>query len=136
MSFRFGSTAAASRGYVHVASRASGDWVSGYPRTSYFLQITNVALWKSQNGTTTLRSAAGIAAVTTAKQWVRLRIAGSTICAKVWTDGTAEPAAWEITATDSAVTGAGLLQLKWIRGGSTTVANHVLVDDVSASPPA
>jgi hypothetical protein len=37
-SFRFTSTAAASRGFLYLASRASGDWVGGYPGTSYFLQ--------------------------------------------------------------------------------------------------
>jgi len=134
-SFRFGSTSSASRGYLHLASRASGDWVSGYPRTSYFLQLTNdisnVQLWKSQSGTTTsLSSVGGMAAVTTAKQWVRFRIEGNLIRAKVWTDGNAEPANWELSVTDNSITGTGLMQLKWIRGGSSTVANNVFIDDI------
>jgi hypothetical protein len=109
-SFRYTSASSASRGYLYLASRASGDWVGGYPGTSYFLQITNdissVQLWKSQAGTTTsVASVSGVAAVTTAKQWVRFRVEGNTIRAKVWTDGTTEPANWELTATDSSITG-------------------------------
>jgi hypothetical protein len=137
-SFRYTSTAAAARGYFYLASRASGDWVSGYPNTSYFLQltpdITTVQLWKSQAGTTTsVKSMAGVASVTTAKQWVRFRVVGNTISAKVWTDGTTEPANWELTATDSSITGTGLIQLKWARGGAATAANDIILDDITVA---
>jgi hypothetical protein len=53
--------------------------------------------------------------------------------------GTTEPANWELTATDSSITGTGLLQLKWSRAGSATAANDVTFDDNSVStlaPPA
>jgi hypothetical protein len=135
-SFRFTSTAAAARGYFYLASRASGDWVSGYPNASYFLQltpdITNVQLWKSQAGTTTsLASVSGVASVTTAKQWVRFRVEGTTVRAKVWTDGTTEPTNWELTATDASITGTGLLQLKWARSSSATTTNDVILDDIA-----
>jgi hypothetical protein len=137
-SFRYASSSSAARGYLYVAARASGDWVSGYPNTSYFLQLTNdittVQLWKSQAGTTTsVTSVAGVAAVTTAKQWVRFRVLGNTISAKVWTQGTTEPANWELTATDSSITGVGLLQLKWARAGSATTGNDVTFDDISVT---
>lgn len=135
MSYRFASTSLAARGYFHLALRASGDWVSGYAKTSYLLQLTNdvsnVQLWKSQSGTTTsLKSVSTMAAVTSVKQWVRFRIEGNTIRAKVWTDGSAEPANWELTATDTSITGAGLLQLKWIRSGSATTSSSVYIDDI------
>ena len=74
-----------------------------------------------------------VAAVTTAKQWIRLRVQGGTISAKVWTDGEAEPANWEITATDTAITTAGVLQLKWWRSGSATAAREVILDDLQVS---
>ncbi|MFP5310953.1 MAG: fibronectin type III domain-containing protein, partial [Actinomycetes bacterium] len=136
MSYRFTSTAAAARGYLYLASRGSGDWVSGYPGTSYFLQLTSdlntAQIWKSQAGTTTsLRAPTGIATLTTAKQWLRYRIQGNTISAKIWTDGTTEPTDWEITATDTSITGTGLLQMKWQRGGSATTANDVTFDDIT-----
>jgi hypothetical protein len=132
-SFRFSSTAA--RGYLYLFSRASGDWVSGNPSASYFVQITNdittVQLWKSQAGvTTSLGSLSGVASVTTAKQWVRFGVQGSSVSVKVWTDGTAEPADWELTATDDSITGPGVLQVKWLRGGSATAIGDVIVDDI------
>jgi hypothetical protein len=135
-SFRFSSTAA--RGYLYLFSRASGDWVTGNPTASYFVQITNdittVQLWKSQAGkTTSLASLSGIASVTTAKQWVRFRVQGSSISLKVWTDGTAEPADWELAATDTSITRPGMLQVKWLRGSTATAGRDVIVDDIKVN---
>jgi hypothetical protein len=135
-SFRYSSTAA--RGYFYLFSRASGDWVAGYPGASYFVQLTNdisnVQLWKSQAGTTTsLGSLAGVASITTAKQRIRFRVEGSTVSVKVWTDGTAEPANWELTATDSSITSPGVLQTMWTRGGTATASRDVTLDDISVT---
>jgi hypothetical protein len=134
--FRFSS--ALPRGYLYLFSRASGDWMSGTPKTSYFVQITNditaVQLWKSQAGvTTSLGSRAGVASETTAKQWVRFQVQGSSISVKVWTDGTAEPANWELTATDSSITEPGVLQVKWLRGGTATAGRYVIIDDIKVT---
>ena len=91
-------------------------------------------LWKSQAGVTTnLGSLSGVAAVTTAKQWVRFRVQGSSVSVKVWTDGTAEPANWELTATDTSITSPGVLQLKWLRAGSATAGRDVTFDDIAVS---
>ena len=135
-SFRYSSTAA--RGYFYLLARASGDWAGGYASASYFVQITNditnVQLWKSQAGTTTsLGSLAGVATITTAKQWVRFRVQGNTVSVKVWTDGTAEPANWELTATDSSITSPGVVQTMWVRGGTATASRDVILDDISVA---
>ena len=68
--------------------------------------------------------------MSTAKQWLRLRVSGSTIQFKSWVDGTTEPAAWESTVTDTSVTAAGQLHLSTIRGGSNVGAKNVRIDDV------
>ncbi|HWH99487.1 MAG TPA: fibronectin type III domain-containing protein, partial [Propionibacteriaceae bacterium] len=135
-SFQFSSRAP--RGYLYLFSRASGDWVSSTPNASYFVQITNdlttVQLWKSQAGvTTSLGSLPAVAEETTAKQWLRFRVQGSSISVKVWTDGTAEPANWELTATDDSITAPGVLQLKWLRGGTATAGRDVILDDIKVS---
>jgi hypothetical protein len=135
-SFRFSSVAP--RGYLYVFSRASGNWTAGYPTTSYFVQITNdltdVQLWKSREGvTTSLGSLANVAALTTAKQWLRFRVQADSISVKVWSDGTAEPANWELTATDASITGPGVLQVKWQRGGTATAGREVILDDIKVS---
>ncbi|NUS55543.1 MAG: hypothetical protein HOV66_11900 [Streptomycetaceae bacterium] len=36
--------------------------------------------------------------------WVRFRVSGSSLFAKIWPDGTPEPADWQLTATDTAIT--------------------------------
>ena len=99
------------------------------------MQITNditaVQLWKSQSGATkSLGTLSDVASVTTAKQWVRFRVNGNSISVKVWTDGTAEPANWELTATDASITDPGVLQVKWLRGGTATAGRDVILDDI------
>jgi hypothetical protein len=51
----------------------------------------------------------------------------------VWTQGAAEPANWELTTTDTSITGAGLIQLKWSRVGSANRRDDVILDDISVS---
>ena len=75
--------------------------------------------------------AAAIGQVTTQKQWVRLRVEGSTIKAKVWTDGSAEPSNWEIEVTDTSFSEAGVLALRWARASVATGAREVYLDDLT-----
>ena len=56
--------------------------------------------------------------MTTAKQWLRLRVSGSTIQFKIWTDGSSEPVEWEAVSTDSRVTAPGQLFVSVVRGAS------------------
>lgn len=44
--------------------------------------------------------------------WVRFQTVGSTIRAKVWKVGTAEPGSWTVTTTDSTITDAGQASLR------------------------
>jgi hypothetical protein len=90
-------------------------------------------LWKSQAGVTTSLGSLPVASVTTAKQWLRFRVQGSSISLKVWPEGTAEPTDWELTATDTSITGPGVLQVKWLRGGTASAGRDVIVDDIKVS---
>ncbi|HEV2888351.1 MAG TPA: hypothetical protein VGX49_15675, partial [Jatrophihabitans sp.] len=91
-----------------------------------------VTVQKNVNSvTSTVVSVAGAQAVTTGKQWLRLRVSGSTIQFKVWTDGTAEPTAWESTSTDTDVTAAGQLFLSVVRGSTNVGAKSVSFDDLA-----
>jgi hypothetical protein len=137
-SFRYDSVT--TRGYLYFFARGTGNWVNGYPGSSYFVQLVNndtsAQLWKSVNGvTTSLVNLPGVAAVTTTKQWVRMQVKGSTIKVRVWTDGTPEPAAWEVSATDTTVTAAGVSQLKWWRSSASTAAREVYIDDLTVTSP-
>ena len=138
-SFRFPSNSP--RGYMYVFLRASGDWVGGVPTSSYFLQVQNdsgsVSLWKSSSGgaVTQLGASKNVGQATTTKQWARFRVQGSSLQAKVWTDGTPEPQAWEIETTDTTHAGPGVLQLKWLRSSAATAAQEVYFDELRVTAP-
>lgn len=135
-SYRWSSTAPT--GYFSVFLRGSGGWQNAYrPTNGYGLEFTansgTVALKRNVNGTsTTLNSAANAQQVTTAKQWVRLRVVGSTIQYKTWVDGQAEPAAWRVSLTDTGITSAGQAYLSLVRSSSNTGgAKNVTIDDLT-----
>lgn len=52
--------------------------------------------------------------------WVRLQIAGSTLRAKIWLDGTMEPSAWSVTTTDTSLTAAGAIGTRSILSSVNT----------------
>jgi hypothetical protein len=135
MSFRFPSTEA--KGLLQIFSRASGNWVSGYPNSGYFVEIPNnndnVGLREVSSGTIIELANESVGQATTTKQWVRLRVEGSTLQAKVWTDGTPEPSGWEIQATDASFSEAGVLQLRWARSSTATDAREVHLDDLAVT---
>ncbi|MBV9821834.1 MAG: fibronectin type III domain-containing protein, partial [Actinobacteria bacterium] len=134
-SFSWSSTTAQS--YLNVYLRGSGGWQNAYrPRNGYGLQLQSnsgtVVLQKNVNGvTSTLQSVAGGQAVTTGKQWLRLRVVGSTIQFKIWADGTTEPTAWKASVTDTAVTADGQLFLSVVRSSTNSGAKAVLFDDLA-----
>ena len=121
-------------------ARGSGGWQNSYrPRTGYGLEMRpqsgTIDVVENNNGTTTtLASVANARQVNTTKQWLRLRVVGSTIQFKNWADGQAEPAAWTSTITDTTVTAAGQLHLSFVRGGSNVGAKNVQIDDLTVLP--
>jgi chitodextrinase len=120
-----------------VYLRGSGGWQNGYrPRNGYGLQLSptsgTVTVQKNVNGVTTnIRNVSGGQSVTTDKQWLRLRVVGSTISFRIWRDGQAEPSTWSAVETDSSVPGAGQLHLSLVRGGTNVGAKAVGIDDLS-----
>jgi hypothetical protein len=135
VSFRFLSTAA--KGYLQIFSRATGNWVSGYPGSAYYVDIANnsdhIGLGKVSAGTITELTGADVGHVTTKKQWVRFRIQETTLRVKVWTDGMPEPLEWEIEATDASFSEAGVFQLRWARASAATDAREVYLDDLTVT---
>jgi chitodextrinase len=137
-SYQFNSTAAIA--YVTAFTRGSGGWQGGWrPQNGYGIEMRNssgtIELIKNVNGTqTTLATVTGAKQVSTAKQWIRLRVVGSTIQFKSWVDGQAEPAGWNSTVTDTSVTAAGQLHLSLIRGGSNVGVKNVHIDDLQVLP--
>ena len=135
MSYRWNSTAAAA--FLNVWLRGSGGWQNSYrPKTGYGIQLQSnsgtASVQKNVNGVnSTLQNLTGAQQVTTAKQWLRVQVNGSTIQFKTWLDGQPEPATWKTVVTDSTVTGTGQVFVSLNRGGSTNVgAKSVAIDDL------
>ncbi|WP_460459432.1 Ig-like domain-containing protein [Angustibacter peucedani] len=134
LSFRWDQTTALS--YLNVYTRGSGGWQNAYrPRTGVGLQLSStsrtVTAQQNVNGTTTnLLSTTNAQTLTTAKQWLRLRVDGGTLQYRIWTDGDAEPAAWTATVT-GVPSGAGQVFVSAVRGTSNTGAKAVSLDDLS-----
>jgi PKD repeat protein len=72
---------------------------------------------------------------------VRMRTTGTgttALAGKVWLDGTAQPAAWQLTATDAtaALQAPGAVGLvHYVSGSATNAPVTVTVDDLTAGPP-
>lgn len=137
-SYRFNATSAIA--YLNVYARGSGGWQNGFrPNNGYGIELrpnaAGITVARNSNGTTTtLASVANGRQVSTAKQWLRLRVVGSTIQFKSWVDGQAEPAAWTATVTDTTVTAAGQQYLSLARSSTNVGAKNVQIDDLQILP--
>jgi hypothetical protein len=137
--FSYRWTATGASAYFSVNLRGSGGWLNAYrPRSGYGVEFSSssntITVMKAVNGTNTnLATVSAPAQITTAKQWVRMRVSGSTIQFKRWLDGQTEPTAWTSTVTDSSVTTAGQLFLSLARSSSNSGVKAVLIDDLTLS---
>lgn len=98
------------------------------------MEITNsttVSMMKVVNGTQTKTSIANGQVLTAGKQWVRVRVVGSTFQFRTWLDGQPEPSTWKGTVTDTAVTAPGQLYLSLARSSKAGMgAGTVKIDDL------
>ncbi|MEU8473768.1 poly-gamma-glutamate hydrolase family protein [Streptomyces hygroscopicus] len=87
-------------------------------------QTLTLTLRKRVSGTETLLATAsntgGLVHAPGRMFWVRLQITGSTLRARVWQDGTAEPPDWAVTTTDSSLTAAGAIGTRSILSTANT----------------
>lgn len=129
----------ASGHYVSMYLRASGGWKDGFkPKNGYGIEVTKgatVTMYKVVNGTATrMAQVYPGQVVTTAKQWARLEVVGSTIRFKTWLDGKPEPAAWTYSVTDTSVTSPGQLYTSLARSSGTGYGGStVSIDDVAVT---
>lgn len=127
-SYRFSDRNASS--FLRVFTKASGATGANQMPNAYRLEIASnsstVVLQKFVGGSATQIGSFPYTADTNTHR-VRFRVQGTTIQAKVWPDGTTEPANWSVTATDGAVTAAGVVQ---IAHSHTSGARSVYLDDL------
>jgi hypothetical protein len=93
----------------NFAVRASGSIGSEYFYVLSGLVTSNqLRINKWVNGSRSqLGAAVSKTLNTTTWYWVRFRVVGNELKAKVWAGGSSEPTAWDIERTDSAITGGG-----------------------------
>jgi hypothetical protein len=137
LSYQWNSTSAAA--YLSLTTRGSGGWQNGYrPMTGYGIQLQSnsaaVVLQKTVAGaTTTVQRVSSGQQVTTAKQWLRVRVQGSTIEFKTWLASQPEPSAWTGVVTDTSITTPGQLFLSNVRGTSNVGVKSYAIDDLTVS---
>ncbi len=123
--------------YFNVFARGSGGWANAYrPRDGYGLELASnssaVVVRRVVGGAvSTIRTVGGAQAVSTQKQWLALRVVGTTIQFKIWVDGAVEPSAWTSTDTDAGVTAPGQLFVSVVRSSSNSGAKSIALDDLA-----
>jgi YVTN family beta-propeller protein len=73
----------------------SNNWYKAY------INGTALVVQKKVNGTTTILGSASFAATAGTSYTLRFRVVGTTLSARVWPTGTAEPTTWMILVTDT-----------------------------------
>lgn len=122
--------------YISVIGRRVGS--DDYRARTKILSSGKVQLQLMRGGTTLQASnIAGLSYSTNDQLQVRLQVFGTaptTIRAKVWATGTAEPTTWQLSRTDStsALQQAGSIGLAVYLSGSATIPMTVAFDDLSA----
>jgi hypothetical protein len=126
-------------GYLNLYLRGSGGWQNAYrPRSGYGIELASnsstVSVRRNAGGTVaTIGTVGGGQQVSTARQWIRFRVVGTTISFRTWLDGQPEPTAWGWTGTDATVSAAGQVHLSLVRGGANVGARSVSIDDLTVT---
>jgi hypothetical protein len=122
-----------------VGARTTADFRSGYLLRANVLpsgQVETVQLLKQVNGaqTTLAQVVPGVSLGEGEQLRLRLRVVGTQLQGKVWKVGTPEPAAWQLSLSDSSVTAAGSVEVAGYTGGSVSPLPVVVTfDDLAAT---
>jgi len=92
---------------VGVVLRATSSTTFYRGRLNSNSSSIGIAITKTVSGTSTTLFSASFTASINTFYWVRFKADGSNLYCKAWQDGTAEPAAWGVSGTDTSITGAG-----------------------------
>lgn len=128
--------------YVGVVARRTGG---GEDLMRVWLRTDGTAWLVAQRGGTVLTSqpVSGLTWQAGTKLNLAVSVQGggpATLKAKLWKDGTAEPTAWQLTATDASASAAGQVGLHFARSASATGPATASFDDftvagVAVAPP-
>jgi len=80
---------------------AVARWSSNSNWYRAYINGTNLKIDKLVAGTATNLATFGFTASTSTKYWIKFKVVGTTLEAKVWVEGGSEPGSWQATVTDS-----------------------------------
>jgi hypothetical protein len=135
LTYRFNERTSGS--FLRIFMRASGATGANQMPNAYRLEVASgtstIKLQKFVNSVVTDLASFTFTQDTSAQR-VKFQVQGSTIRAKVWAVGSNEPASWSVTATDTAITGAGVVQVAHSHSSGT---HTVYINDLAIStlPP-
>ena len=75
------------------------------------------------SGFTSLASATVTLTANTA-YWIRFRVQGNVLAARIWKDGTVEPTTWDVSVTDTSITGPGSAGIRAYGDGASWNIDH------------
>jgi hypothetical protein len=113
--------------YLNFALRAQGDSYLGHDAYVVNVWTDMVMLVRSEDssvaggstyGGWSMLGSVACPACGSSNKWVRFRVEGTSLKARIWAEGDTEPTAWTLEATDDHITGAG-----WF--GPVTYTNYV-----------
>src|SRR2546421_11781393 len=81
---------------------------------------TSLAINKAVSGGLTTIGSFAITPSVNTYYWIRFRVVGSSLKARVWQDGTSEPTTWGIDVTDTALTATGRYGIRGTGNNSST----------------
>lgn len=126
-------------GSTSVGARASYTSASGVvvPSTGYYARLvygsTSFSIQELNSGTSTSLGTFALGAAPTTDEiwWIKLQCTGTTIRARAWKDGTAEPGTWGVSVTDATHTSG----VSFFRYGGNNAADITLkLYDFSSGP--
>jgi RHS repeat-associated protein len=129
--YRFTNTTTANAGLLRVYARQVAGTTGGNYRVEINTSTATATLFRTK-GTVTTSIGTFTVPISTTAQVVRFQVKGSLVSARVWADGTTEPAAWSKSVTDTQVTAAGTSRLEVTRSAGT---GKVYLDNVTVSNP-
>lgn len=109
-----------------------GRWTPGSGGTCYkFLYggFSNILLNKSVAGANTTLASTAFTMTPGTFYWFKLLCSGSSVFGKIWADGTTEPVAYNLSATDTSVTAGGFSVLANSNSGTGISFDHFSASD-------
>jgi YVTN family beta-propeller protein len=105
----------------------TNDWYKAY------IDGTNLVIQKKVNGATTTLKTTPFTATTNTNYCLRVQVVGTTLNARVWATGQAEPANWMATATD-ATFASGRVGLRMLTQGGTATYTSFTATSLAPTP--